>query len=368
MIFKYSVLRIRITELYIMSNWNTFFGPVAEGEASFKLLDEWFSRNRINYSNVIILTDSNVLQSCMSIFLGELDNIGETSVIEVEPGEKSKSIEILSELELAMLDNGADRKSLLISLGGGVVSDIGGLLSSTFMRGIDHIIIPTTFLAMIDASIGGKNGININGFKNLIGTFSSSKGVYIYPDFLDTLAEEDLISGFAEMIKHGMLNGGLLWNKCLELVSMSDIKKLIPNAIEVKIDIVQKDYFEKNGKRFFLNLGHTIAHAIEYIEDLNISHGNAVAAGLWIESEIAFQKGLIDKRDLKNSQSLIDKWWSRLNLDIQDLLKGMHSDKKKSSNSKDYNFSLWLGPGRGASLEKVTQKEIKKALDCYDNG
>ena len=349
-----------------MSNWNTFFGPVIAGKTSLKSLDEWFSKNRINYSKVIILTDSNVYQSCMSIFFGELNNIGETAVIEVEAGEESKSLEILSELQLAMLDNGADRNSLLISLGGGVVSDIGGLLSSTFMRGIDHLIIPTTLLAMVDASIGGKNGINIKGFKNLLGTFSSSKGVYIYPDFINTQANGDIISGFAEMIKHGMLSGSSLWNECLELRSMSDVKKLITKAIGVKIDIVQKDHFEKNGERVFLNLGHTIAHGIEYIQGRKVSHGNAVAAGLFIESEIAFDKGLLDKRDLKKLQALIDKWWSRLKLANDDLLEGMFGDKKKSSNSKDYHFSLWLGPGKGARLEKVSEKEIKKAQERYD--
>ena len=113
-------------------------------------------------------------------------------------------------------------------------------------------------------------------------------------------------------------------------------------------------------------MGHTIAHAIEYIQDLNVSHGNAVAAGLFIESEIAFDKGLLDKRDLKKLRVLIDKWWPRLKLANDDLLEGMFGDKKKSSNSKDYHFSLWLGPGKGARPEKVSKKEIKKAQERYD--
>ena len=359
---------MRINELYFMAKWNTFFGPIMEGQFSLEYLDEWLKTNRINYTKVIVLTDSNVNKMCLPIFLGELKNIGKTAIIEIEPGEASKSFEIISQLHLALLDNQADRKSLLISLGGGVVSDIGGFLSSTYMRGIEHIIIPTSLLSMIDASIGGKNGVNINKFKNLSGTFSSSQGVYIYPNFLKSMNEKDLISGFSEIIKHAMLSSKSLWSDCINCSSTSEFIDLISKAAKVKIDIVEKDNIERGNHRFSLNMGHTIAHAIEYFNDHNISHGDAVAAGLWIESEIAFGEGIIDRKSVELLQNLIDKWWPRLDLQNMDIFQGMIADKKRSSFSKGFYFSLWVGVGKGAILTLVSKEKIQKAKTLYAHG
>ena len=359
---------MRINELYFMTKWNTFFGPVIEGQFCLESLDEWLKTNQSNYTKIIILTDSNVNEMCLPIFLAELKNIGETAIIEIEPGEASKSFEIVSQLHLALLDNQADRKSLLISLGGGVVSDIGGFLSSTYMRGIEHIIVPTSLLSMIDASIGGKNGVNIERFKNLSGTFSSSQGVYIYPNFIKSMNEKDLISGFSEIIKHAMLSSKSLWNDCITCSSTIEFMDLISRAAKVKIDIVEKDNLERGNHRFSLNMGHTIAHAIEYFDDYNISHGDAVAAGLWIESEIAFGEGMIDRESLELLQDLIDKWWPRLDLENIDILKGMIADKKKSSFSKDFYFSLWSGVAKGAILTVVSKEKIQKAKSLYAHG
>ncbi len=349
-----------------MTKWNTFFGPVVLGQFCLESLDEWLKTNRSNYSKIIILTDSNVHEMCLPIFFAEVKNIGQIEILEIEPGEKSKSFELISQLHLALLDNEADRKSLLLSLGGGVVSDIGGFLSSTFMRGINHLIVPTSLLSMVDASIGGKNGVNVGGFKNLSGTFSSSQGVFIYPKFLNSLNETELISGFSEIIKHAMLSSQSLWIDCINCSATSDFVNLISRAVEVKIDIVEKDNLEIGNYRFSLNIGHTIAHAIEYFEDLNISHGDAVAAGLWIESQIAFDEGLIDSKSLRALQDLLDRWWSRLDLSNMDLFKGMLADKKKSSFSKDFYFSLWSGVGRGAVLTPVSREKIYKAKMRYD--
>jgi 3-dehydroquinate synthase len=351
-----------------MTNWNTFYGPVIEGQFCLEFLDEWLKTNRKNYTRIIVLTDSNVNEKCLPMFLGELKNIGETAIIEIEPGESSKSFEIVSQLNLALLENNADRKSLLISLGGGVISDIGGFLSSIYMRGIDHIIVPTSLLSMIDASIGGKNGVNIQSYKNLSGTFSSSKGVFIYPNFLKSMNQKDLISGFSEIIKHAMLSSESLWKDCINCSSSSEFINLIPRAVKVKIEIVEKDNKERGNHRFSLNMGHTIAHAIEYFENNNISHGDAVAAGLWIESEIAFGEGLIDRESVDTLQRLIDKWWPRLELKNIDVLEGMIADKKKSSFSKDFYFSLWSGVGKGAVLISVPEVKIHKAKLLYAQG
>ena len=180
--------------------------------------------------------------------------------------------------------------------------------------------------------------------------------------------EKDLISGFSEIIKHAMLSGKSLWNDCITCSSTSEFIDLISKAAKVKIDIVEKDNIERGNQRFSLNMGHTIAHAIEYYDDHNISHGDAVAAGLWIESEIAFGEGTIGREPVELLQNLIDKWWPRLDLKNMDILKGMIADKKRSSFSKDFYFSLWAGLGKGAILTVVSKEKIQKAKSLYAQG
>ena len=306
-----------------------------------------FIGDHYSKSSIFILCDSNTVEHCLpKLDWLELENLKDAEVLEIEPGEASKSIEVYHQLIESLLDMGASRKSVLINLGGGVVSDLGGFIASTFKRGIDFINVPTSLLAMVDASIGGKTGINAGGAKNQIGTFSEPAAVFISEVFLETLPKKEVHSGLGEMAKHLLISDKNAIDKLDQLndsVKIEDIAK----SVSVKINIVQKD-FKESGIRKALNYGHTFGHAVEgslLQKGIVIAHGEAVLIGILMENQLSVQLG----RMPASGQKAIEQWVNLgfdlgpyiEKLEANEIIDLLQFDKKNTSDS--ISFSL-VGP------------------------
>ena len=251
-----------------------------------------------SYSKVAILVDENTKEFCLPL----LSDLKKSVIIEIKSGEKNKNIDSCNFIWEKLTENHFDRNSLLINLGGGVIGDIGGFCASTYKRGIDFIQIPTSLLAMVDASVGGKSGIDFNGLKNQIGLFSNPISVIINPKFLKTLPENQLESGFAEVVKHALISDKDLWesirNSLLKDLNWEDV---IETSVKIKNNIVVADPKE-NGERKKLNFGHTFGHAIEsyYLQkETPILHGEAIFMGIILESELS-SFSYAEKNQIKN--------------------------------------------------------------------
>jgi len=264
----------------------------------------WIGKNSLSkidvstYSKVAILVDENTKRDC----LYKLPKIETALIIEIKSGEEYKNISTCSFIWEQLTINNFDRNSLLINLGGGVIGDMGGFCAATYKRGLYFIHIPTTLLAMVDASVGGKLGINFKGFKNHIGLFNNPKAVLISPEFLETLAESELKSGYAEVVKHALISDNSLWVKLKNTpFTALDWEDIIDTSVQIKNKIVLADPFEK-GERKKLNFGHTFGHAIEsyYLEKgTPILHGEAVFMGMILETEIS-DLSETEKNEIKN--------------------------------------------------------------------
>jgi 3-dehydroquinate synthase len=264
----------------------------------------WIGENSLSkldistYSKVAILVDENTKRDC----LNKLPKIDSALIIEIKSGEKYKNISTCNLIWEQLTINNFDRNALLINLGGGVIGDMGGFCAATYKRGLEFIHIPTTLLAMVDASVGGKLGVDFKGFKNQIGLFNNPKAVLISSEFLETLAESELKSGFAEVVKHALISDNSFWVK-LKNTPFTDLdwEDIIDTSVQIKNKIVLADPFEK-GERKKLNFGHTFGHAIEsyYLEKgTPISHGEAVFMGMILETKIS-DLSETDKKEIKN--------------------------------------------------------------------
>jgi 3-dehydroquinate synthase len=260
-------------------------------------------------SKCFLLVDENTHQYCLNYFISKLENKISFELLQINSGESQKNLETCTFLWKKLTDLGADRSSILINLGGGVITDMGGFTASTFKRGISFINIPTTLLSMVDASVGGKTGIDLGVLKNQIGLFSNPELVIIDAHYLETLPYRELLSGLAEIIKYGLTYDVELWNKVREINSLtvSNITPLIHRSIEIKNEVVTKDPRE-NGIRKILNFGHTLGHAVEsyFLESsdkLTLTHGEAIAVGMIMElylSNKLFNFSLNLVNDVKN--------------------------------------------------------------------
>lgn len=248
----------------------------------------------IEYSQLFILADENSMEFCYPLIK---DYLGYHQVIEIVSGEKHKTLDSCNLIWNAMTIATADRKPLLINLGGGVITDMGGFCAGTYKRGIRFINIPTTLLSQVDASVGAKTGIDFNGYKNHIGLFCEAEAVLINPVFHSTLPERQLKSGFAEMLKHGLIADQKHWENCIENGFMKISNELIQQSVKIKEKIVDADPTEK-GLRKVLNFGHTIGHAIEshlLNTENELLHGEAIALGMIAEAYISKAQGLLSE-------------------------------------------------------------------------
>lgn len=300
-------------------------------------------------SKVFFLVDENTHEHCLLKLLADLPDLETYEVLEIEPGEESKCHEILIHLYHALTELEADRKALLVNVGGGVVTDLGGFLAATYKRGIPFINFPTSLLAMVDASAGGKTGIDLGSYKNQIGVFADAVSTYINPDFLETLPEEQLRSGFAEMLKHGLIADaeyfGQLIKKNKNHLDPTDAE--IWRSVEIKAGIVEQD-FRESSIRKALNFGHTIGHAIEglFLENgTPILHGEAIAQGmlaeLWLSKECC---GLPETEFEKATKALV-KIYGALKVDLEEnsLLALMANDKKNERGVLKFSLIQKIG-------------------------
>ena len=270
--------------------------PIYFNESAYTALNKHLAETK--YSNLFIIVDSNTNDACLPTFLSYVETDLTIEIIEFDAGESFKNIETCVSIWNVLTELSADRKSLIINLGGGVVTDLGGFVASTFKRGVDFIHVPTTLLSMVDASVGGKNGVDLGNLKNQIGVINIPKMVLIDTQYLETLPQNEMRSGLAEMLKHGLIYDKKYWEQFQDLknIDFADFDQLIYDSVQIKNNIVMQDPTEQ-GIRKALNFGHTLGHAIEsyFLENENkttLLHGEAIAVGMILESYISWQKKL----------------------------------------------------------------------------
>jgi 3-dehydroquinate synthase len=347
------------------ANYSIYFN-----DSSYIFLNQFVDQN--NYSKIFILVDSNTNENCLAYFLSEITTEIAFEIIEIEPGEQNKTIETCVQLWHSLTELGGDRKSLLINLGGGVISDIGGFIASTFKRGIDFINVPTTLLAMVDASIGGKNGVDLDHLKNQIGVINVPKAVLIDTSFLATLPQNEMRSGLAEMLKHGLIYDKSYWGKFINLKNSDaeDLDELIYQSVLIKNAIVGQDPTE-NGIRKALNFGHTLGHAIESYflensEKTTLLHGEAIAVGMILESYISLQKGLLQIDEYHEIKKTIFDIFDTVifeDNDIQPILDLLIHDKKNEYGA--VQFALLDGIGKIKINQSADNEWIINSFEDY---
>ncbi len=287
-----------------------------------------------NFSRVFFLVDENTHEHCLIPLLQELAEIGETEILEVESGEESKSVEVLVQLWMALSELNADRHTLLVNLGGGVISDLGGFLAGTYLRGISFVNFPTTILSQVDASVGGKTGINLEHLKNRIGLFLEPDRVYVINSFLNTLPLEEKRSGYAEMLKHGLITDKEYWvGLCaLDITKELPSHEMIKRSIEIKTSVVEKD-FRESGLRKILNFGHTLGHALETVsheEGEPLLHGEAIALGMIGELMLSTHFAGLSEKSAQQAIKKISSFFEDVEVvgDTDRLFEVVRQDKK----------------------------------------
>ena len=344
--------------------------PIHFNENGYEALNSFLSESK--YSNIFIIVDNNTEEFCLSKFLPYLQTDLTIEIMEFEAGEPNKNIETCVQLWNVLTELGADRKSLVINLGGGVVTDLGGFVASTFKRGVDFIHIPTTLLSMVDASVGGKNGVDLGNLKNQIGVINVPKMVLIDTQYLDTLSKSEMRSGLAEMLKHGLIYDKDYWEKFLDLkaIDFADFDELIYRSVAIKNEIVTEDPTEKNIRKA-LNFGHTLGHAIEsyFLENENkttLLHGEAIAIGMILESYISLEKGLLTSNEYQVIKSTIKAIYDAVVFeenDIAPILELLIHDKKNEYGN--IQFALIDGIGKIKINQSVENNLILKAFQDY---
>ena len=319
---------------------------------------------------IFILTDETTQQLCLPLVEGFACLKG-AQCITIGATDTHKTLDSLSHVWEALGEGGATRHSLLINIGGGMVTDLGGFAASTFKRGINYINIPTTLLSMVDASVGGKTAINFRGLKNEIGVFNNAETVILDTRFLKTLDTENILSGYAEMLKHGLISDEKMWaelmNYDLRIKNLERLQQMVAESVAVKQRIVTEDPTEQ-GIRKALNLGHTAGHAFESfaLSKQPILHGYAVAYGLVCELYLSAIKTGFPTDKMHQTVNFIHEHYGRMNITCDDypqLLEFMTHDKKNVAGV--INFTLLGGIGDIRINQHATKDEIYEALDFY---
>ncbi len=322
-----------------------------------------------NYSKIFILLDTNTKNLCLNVFINQINKLNYKTIVS-KAGEENKNIESCVFLWNKLSEFKADRKSIIINLGGGVVGDMGGFIASTFKRGIDFVNIPTTLLSMVDASIGGKTGVDLGVLKNQIGTFYDPKMVIVDPLYLETLSDSELASGYAEIFKHSIISKTNNFNSLISKnIDFKNIN-LIKESIDIKNNIVLIDKKE-NKERKALNYGHTLGHAIESYflkSEKQLLHGEAISIGIVLASFISVKKAGLSKDILEKIKNHILKIYKKISFfdnDIEEIIKLLVHDKKNSH--ERINFVLIKNIGIPVYDIEVNNNLIIEAFKYYSS-
>lgn len=337
------------------------------GWKSIEDLHHFFSQH--THSKIFILVDQNTKLHCLPLFDQYFEK--EYAVIEIPAGEHFKNIDTIQFLWQQLTEQGADRQSVLINLGGGVITDIGGFTALTFKRGMYFINIPTTLLGMVDAAIGGKTGIDFNGLKNQIGIIAQPTFILLIPEFLATLPQRELNSGMAEVYKYALIDDKDFFYQIFN-DDDNNFEMLIQKSVGIKDKIVSKDPFEK-GLRKILNFGHTLGHAIESHfltkpTDKQLLHGEAIAFGMIIAAHLSYQKTGLKKNELLDISHFLFKKYQSISLsneDITAIFEYLKHDKKNKNGV--FHFVLLEEIGKAKWDIQVSNDEILKSIKYYLN-
>jgi 3-dehydroquinate synthase len=321
-----------------------------------------------NYSKIIVIADNNTKRHCYPLLKLSLPK---HRLVVIKAGEPHKILATCEVIWEAMTAEELDRHALVINIGGGVIGDMGGFCAAVYKRGIDFIQIPTTLLSQVDASVGGKLGIDFQGFKNHLGVFQIPNSVLIDPVFLKSLPEREIRSGFAEIIKHCLIADEEKWKE----ISAKDFEEqnwanLIAHSVKIKQQVVEKDPTEK-GLRKILNFGHTLGHAVETYflskpANQRLYHGEAIAVGMIMESYLSLKKGLINESLMREIEEFIFATYGKVQIgekDVEPIISLTRQDKKNRGN--EIRFSLLTGAGSCGYDKVVTVPEMRKAIAYY---
>ncbi|MDP2088550.1 MAG: 3-dehydroquinate synthase [Flavobacteriaceae bacterium] len=335
---------------------------------SYKKLIQFIEDQKI--SKLFILVDENTLTNCLSVFKSKFDSAIPFEVITISSGEISKNLNTCSQVWNELLLYGADRNSLLINLGGGMVTDLGGFVASTYKRGIRFINIPTSLLSMVDASVGGKTGVDFGNLKNIIGVFSNPEMVLIDEDYLNTLPQREFKCGLAEVIKYGFISNIKLWNEIMDdkELNNNNIINLIHSSIHIKNEIVQADFYEKNLRKI-LNFGHTIGHAFEsyFLDKKNsLNHGEAIAIGMVVELFISYKMFHFPLDITEGLKQFVHQFYGKIKVDkneINEIISLLSHDKKNQLGK--VMFVLLKAPEQALIDCEVSQELIEEGINYY---
>ncbi len=339
--------------------------PVYIDQSAAVLLKNFFAEK--TYSNLIVLVDENTNKYCYPLVSPFLPI---HTLIRIRSGEEKKHLQTCIQIWQKMTDKQLDRKTLFVNLGGGVIGDMGGFCAATYKRGIDFLQIPTTLLSQVDASVGGKLGVDFEGFKNHIGVFKDPIAVLIATDFLQTLPEVEIRSGFAEIIKHCLIADVQMW----DVIRKKDLadqewQQLVPHSVAIKKNIVLQDPTEK-GWRKVLNFGHTVGHAVETYflskPKSKLLHGEAIAIGMICEAYISFRRKLINEETLMQIEEFIFSIYGRVKItdtDIEAIAPLAMHDKKNAGGK--IQCVLLEKIGQPIIDQIITLKDIKQSLSYY---
>jgi len=347
-------------------DYNIYFGGNSLTE-----FEKFIFKEINNKQKLFFLVDENTKNHCLSVLLRKNKIFENAGIINIKSGEENKNLNTVNLIWEQLAEQNAERSSILINFGGGVISDIGGFAASTFKRGIRFINIPTTLLAMVDATIGGKTGIDLQNLKNLVGLFSNPIAVFVFPGFLKTLEKRQITAGLAEMIKHGLISDKNYFEKLksCRINNIDAIEKAILSSIKIKNKITEIDPFEK-GERKKLNFGHTIGHALESWSLKNetspLLHGEAVAIGMICESYISEKISTLSKSELDEITNYLLSVFPHFKIKknhIHEIVKIIYHDKK--NNAGKFNFSLLKSIGNAEINHDCEINIIEDSIKYY---
>jgi 3-dehydroquinate synthase len=321
------------------------------------------------YSTVFVIVDENTKIHCLPLLSNIIENY---TVIETSSGEENKNLLTCESIWQQLIQHNADRKALVINLGGGVIGDMGGFAASCYKRGIDFINIPTTLLSQVDSSIGGKLGIDFKYGKNLIGLFKNPKNVFISTVFFKTLPSRQFINGWAEIFKHALIQDKMQWETYKNLdILQTEMDSIVYQSLQIKKAVVETDPYEK-GLRKILNFGHTIGHAIEAYsleyENNSLLHGEAIAIGMICEAYLSVKKCGLSVNELEEIKEILLKYYPKHDIsqfDTEKLLTSMSIDKKNDGTR--IMAALLKEIGNCAYDIELTKEDVLESLNFYNN-